>query len=80
MEKPPRPPRDGVRITLGDADCDAAQSARSMGAVVDPCAVDSCVVDTNMRIVTTPAYMLDAGVIDIEKGIAALAREVIAMI
>ena len=67
----------GVRLTLGDVDCGPAKAAKAMGASIEPCTVDRCVVDDRLWIVTTPAYMLEAGIGDVAKGIRSLAREVI---
>ena len=50
----------GVKLTLGEARGGAALAAEAMGAVVRDCRADQCVVDEAVRVVTTPAYMLDA--------------------
>lgn len=67
----------GVKLTLGDARGGAALAAEAMGAAVRDCRTDQCVVDEVVRVVTTPAYMLDATVRDISKGISLLVNEII---
>jgi enhancing lycopene biosynthesis protein 2 len=67
----------GVKLTLGDARGGAALAAEAMGAMVRDCRADQCVVDEVARVVTTPAYMLDATMRDISKGISSLVNEII---
>ena len=67
----------GVQLTLGSSEGDAANAARALGASVVACKATDCVVDSKLKIVTTPAYMLDAGVRDIGEGIAKLAKEIV---
>lgn len=67
----------GVKLTLGDARGNAALAAEAMGAIVRECPADQCVVDEAARVVTTPAYMLDAAMSDVALGINALVREII---
>ena len=67
------------RVTLGDAECDAAKAARDMGAEMISCAADGCVVDTKNRLVTTPAYMLDASMAQIAKGIGKAVENLVRM-
>lgn len=69
-----------VRLTLGSADCDAAKAAREMGAHTVDCKPDDCVVDANLKIVTTPAYMCDASITEIALGIKKLAAEIIRLV
>ena len=71
--------KNGVRLTLGDADCGAAKAAATMGARPQACAAEDCIVDEGLRVVTTPAYMLEAGVAQIAIGIRALVNEVVRM-
>ena len=67
----------GVQLTLGDARGGAALAAEAMGAVIRDCRADQCVVDEVVRVVTTPAYMLDATMRDISIGISSLVNELI---
>ncbi len=69
----------GARLTLGLTTSDAAHAARHLGAEVVSCAAHDCVVDTRLKLVTTPAYMLDATVAQVADGIAKLAREIMAL-
>ena len=69
----------GVSLTLGDLGNDAANVARELGCQVKACDTDGVIVDHVNKIVTTPAYMTDAGVAGIAKGIKALALEIVAM-
>ena len=71
--------KSGVRLTLGDTHGGASKAAEVMGAKAEPCPASECVVDDALRIVTTPAYMLEAGVAEIAKGIKALVAEVLRM-
>lgn len=66
----------GISLTLGTVDSPAAKTASSMGAKIRSCQATSCVVDSVARLVTTPAYMLDAGLSDIARGIRELVKAV----
>jgi enhancing lycopene biosynthesis protein 2 len=70
----------GVQLTLGDSSCEAARAASAMGARVQDCAADQCFVDKENRVVTTPAYMLDANISQIAQGISSLVGQVISMV
>lgn len=63
-------------LTIGD-DAGTAQVLTAMGARHENCAVTACVVDRQQRFVTTPAYMFEARIGDIAKGIRAACREVV---
>jgi enhancing lycopene biosynthesis protein 2 len=65
-------------LTVGD-DAGTAAALTAMGARHENCSVRECVVDAAQRVVTTPAYMFDAGVADVATGIRQLCREVLAM-
>lgn len=67
----------GISLTLGAVDGPAAEAASSMGAKIRPCQATSCIVDSEARLVTTPAYMLNAGLSDIARGIRDLVKAVI---
>lgn len=57
-----------ARLTLGN-DPAMAQLLRELGQEPVDCAVDQCVVDEAQRIVSTPAYMYDARIADVARGI-----------
>jgi enhancing lycopene biosynthesis protein 2 len=57
-----------ARLTLGD-DPGLIEVLARMGQQGVPCAVDQCVVDEARRIVTTPAYMYEARIADVARGI-----------
>jgi len=68
------------KLTLGSADLSvnpAAAAATTMGAKMEECAANACVVDPENRLVSTPAYMLDAKISEIRQGIAKLCAEVV---
>jgi enhancing lycopene biosynthesis protein 2 len=65
-------------ITLG-AVSDASKSAETFGAHHVECAVTDCVVDREMRIVSTPAYMYNARIADVAQGIEKLVREIFSL-
>lgn len=48
-----------------------------MGASHVECKVDDCVVDTDNKVVTTPAYMLAQNISEAAAGIGKLVREVL---
>ena len=64
--------RFGVNLTLGGLDNPAAIAASAMGARVTACKANACVTDTEARVVTSPAYMLDAPLPEIARGIKVL--------
>jgi enhancing lycopene biosynthesis protein 2 len=68
-----------ARLTLGD---DASMSAalRAMGQQAVDCPVDQCVVDKQLRIVCTPAYMYDARIADVARGIGRMVDELLALV
>lgn len=66
-----------AKLTLGASEGDAAKAARAMGAEVIDCSAEDCVVDSSLKLVTTPAYMLDASVRQIGHGINKLAAAVV---
>ena len=65
------------KVTIG-TDVGTAAGITAMGAVHVDCAVDEICVDTDNKIVTTPAYMLGPGISDIAKGIEKLVEQVVA--
>lgn len=68
----------GATLTLGAAG-DAAQAAETMGATHKVTNHGEVVVDESKKVVTTPCYMLDANIAQIEEGAAALVRAVLSM-
>lgn len=70
--------KDGVRLTIGN-DKSTAVALEALGAKHVECPVDDCVVDENLRIVTTPAYMYDARISEIETGISRWIEKVLEM-
>jgi len=60
-------------ITLGSANALISK----LGALEEVCAADSMVVDESHKLVTTPAFMTDASLAEIHKGIARLVSKVI---
>jgi enhancing lycopene biosynthesis protein 2 len=57
----------GVTITLGGHP-DTVEAAERMGAVHEQCEVDQAVVDVEKRVVTTPAYMMADGPLQVFSG------------
>lgn len=70
----------GVHITLGSPESDAAKAAAKLGAKIVGCHAEDCVVDEALKIVTTPAYMLEAQISQIAQGISKLAKEIVRLI
>ena len=66
------------RLTVG-AESGASQSLESFGSRHVVCPVDDCVVDRENRIVSTPAYMVDARISEVSQGIERLVHEVVAL-
>jgi enhancing lycopene biosynthesis protein 2 len=69
----------GIRCTIG-SDEGAAGAINSMGGIHENCPVDQIVVDTDNRVVTTPAYMLAGSINEAASGINRLVDEVIKMV
>lgn len=70
--------RQKAKVTIGH-DAGTAAKITAMGATHQNCLVSDALVDEANRLVTTPAYMEDAGLPDIYKGIRKLAHEVVRM-
>ena len=68
---------EGPQLTIGD-DADTAAAIEACGAEHVPCPVDGIVVDEDLRLVSTPAYMLGPTLADVatgvEKAVAAVLR------
>jgi enhancing lycopene biosynthesis protein 2 len=58
-------------LTIGN-DAGTAQALTAMGCTHRDCEVTECVIDEQNGIVSTPAYMFDASIGDVAKGIAKL--------
>lgn len=69
----------GCTVTLG-AEGDAPAAVRKMGAQHKPCRVGETCVDRDNRLVTTPAYMLDAPLHEIHQGIGRMIDDLGALI
>ena len=67
------------RITIGN-DADTAGALAALGAEHVNCPVDEIVVDQNLKIVTTPAYMLGPSIAPVARGIDKLVDAVISFI
>lgn len=74
----PRIGGKGTRYTIGN-DTATAAAIDAMGGHHVICAVDDCVVDTEHKIVTTPAYMYDARISEAQRGISKLVSAVLEM-
>jgi enhancing lycopene biosynthesis protein 2 len=66
-------------LTIGDDEATAA-ALRAMGCRHRAAKVDECVVDRDNRIVSTPAYMFDARIRDVQKGIDRLVDAVLQLV
>lgn len=69
---------DGVQCTIGN-DTETAQAITAMGGEHLECPVGEARVDTQRKLVTTPAYMLAGGVAQAYGGIDSCVREVLAL-
>lgn len=67
----------GVKLALGEISGPAASAAESMGAKIQSCDASQCIVDEDLRVVTTPAYMLEASLSEIGIGIGKMVKEVL---
>jgi len=68
----------GVECTIG-SDADTAAALEAMGARHSVAAVDEIVVDSQRRLVTTPAYMLATRISEAADGIEKLVTQVLEM-
>jgi enhancing lycopene biosynthesis protein 2 len=67
---------EGVKCTIG-ADAETSAAISAMGGVHQNCEVDSCVIDEENKVVTTPAYMLATRISEAAAGIEKLVSAVI---
>ncbi|MEC5319943.1 isoprenoid biosynthesis glyoxalase ElbB [Brenneria populi subsp. brevivirga] len=68
-----------IRVTIGN-DADTAEIVEEMGGIHVVCPVDDIVVDTERKIVTTPAYMLANSIGEAAQGIDKLVARVLDLI
>lgn len=71
--------RKGIQLTLGSTDNPAATAAQTWGARLQAADASECVVDRNLKVVTTPAYMCDAPLAAVAQGIRKLAAAVLSI-
>lgn len=69
---------EGVRCTIG-SDADTAAAITAMGGKHVSCAVDDIVVDQQLKLVTTPAYMSAHRISEAAAGIDKLVAKVVEM-
>lgn len=65
----------GVRLTLGEADNQAAMVAKGFGCVVEECGPTDVCVDLENRVLTTPAYMVATHISQIFDGAENLVQQ-----
>ncbi len=68
-----------IKLTIGN-DQETVNAVEAMGGCHIDCKVDSIVVDEGRKVVTTPAFMLAANMLEAEEGINKLVAEVIRLI
>lgn len=66
-----------LRLTIGN-DADTAKQIAAMGHAHVVCAVDDVVVDADRKVVTAPAYMYDASIAAVSRGIKKMVQQVVA--
>lgn len=69
---------EGARFTIGN-DADTAQAIEAMGGRHQNCAVSEIVIDSERKVVTTPAYMLAGSISEAASGINKLVDQVVEM-
>ena len=69
----------GVEFTIGN-DADTAAAIEASGAVHIPCPVEQAVVDSERKLVTTPAYMLANKISDAAAGIEVCVKQVLDLV
>ena len=65
----------GVKLTIGN-DKDTAEKINGLGASHIDCAVDDIVIDSGVKLVTTPAYMLAEDILEAKAGIDKMVKTV----
>lgn len=68
-----------VKMTLGN-DSDLAEMVTKWGAKHENCTPDNCIVDTEHKVVSTPAYMLGKSIKEIAPGIEKAINELIKLV
>ncbi|WP_373091851.1 isoprenoid biosynthesis glyoxalase ElbB [Zhongshania sp.] len=68
----------GVKCTIG-CDADTAAAITAMGGNHQVCAVDEVCIDKDMKLVTTPAYMVAGSIAEAARGINRCVREVLSL-
>lgn len=68
----------GVKMTIGN-DTHTAKTLTDMGNQHIECPVDDCVIDTQHKVVSTPAYMLGPDIASVAVGIDKLVAAVLAL-
>lgn len=66
----------GVKMTIGN-DSGTAEKVTAMGAEHIDCDETDCVVDTNYKVISTPAYMTGTRISQVQKGIDKLIDAVV---
>ncbi|AXR08310.1 isoprenoid biosynthesis glyoxalase ElbB [Salinimonas sediminis] len=69
---------NSTKLTIGN-DADTAQGINALGAEHVECAVEDIVVDSQARLVTTPAYMLATDILQAQAGLNKMVETVLAM-
>ena len=69
----------GSKATIGN-DADTAAAINTMGGEHVNCAVNDIVVDTERKLVSTPAYMLAQDILEADAGIEKLVKQVLALV
>lgn len=69
---------EGTTCTIG-TDADTAAAIEAMGGKHQACPVDEMVIDTDKKVVTTPAYMLAGSISEAASGINKLVDAVVGM-
>ena len=71
--------KQGISITIGN-DPATVQTLEKLGASHTPCPSSQCIEDHENKIITTPAYMLEASISEVAQGIDKTIKAVCAMI
>ena len=66
------------KLTIGN-DPGTASALEKMGATHVDCEVDNIVIDENLKIVSTPAYMVGPSIAPVARGITKLVKQIIEM-
>jgi enhancing lycopene biosynthesis protein 2 len=69
----------GVKLTIGN-DKGTSDAVKAMGAEHVDCGVRDCVVDSDHKVVSTPAYMLAQGISEAAEGIDKAVAKVLEMV